>query len=199
MRARGNGERIDLQRLSSYIEKNVKLKAAVKSAMIYPAATLTIMTGLVILLLWKVVPVFPQLFLGLGADLPLPTRIVIGLSNFVQNWIILIIVGAIALFFGARFYYQTPGGKYFFDSLMLKIPLIGILLRKIATARFTRTLGTLIASGVPILEGLSITPPPPATPSSRRPRWRGGRGWGKAVPSSSRSRPPTSFPPWWRR
>ena len=146
-----------LQRLSSYIEKNVKLKAAVKSAMIYPAATLTIMTGVVILLLWKVVPVFTQLFLGLGADLPLPTRIVIGLSNFVQNWIILIIVGAIALFFGARFYYKTPGGKYFFDSLMLKIPLIGILLRKIATARFTRTLGTLIASGVPILEGLSIT------------------------------------------
>jgi len=146
-----------LQRLSSYIEKNVKLKAAVKSAMIYPAATLTIMTGVVILLLWKVVPVFTQLFLGLGAELPLPTRIVIGLSTFVQNWILLIIVGAVALFFGVRFYYHTPGGKYFFDSLMLKIPLIGILLRKIATARFTRTLGTLIASGVPILEGLSIT------------------------------------------
>jgi len=146
-----------LQRLSSYIEKNVKLKAAVKSAMIYPAATLIIMTGVVILLLWKVVPIFTQLFLGLGADLPLPTRIVIGLSNFVQNWVLLIIVGAVLLFVGVRFYYKTPGGRYFFDSLLLKIPLIGSLLRKIATARFTRTLGTLIASGVPILEGLSIT------------------------------------------
>ena len=146
-----------LQRLSSYIEKNVKLKAAVKSAMIYPAATLIIMSGVVILLLWKVVPIFTQLFLGLGADLPLPTRIVIGLSGFVQNWIFLIIVGAVALFFGVRFYYKTPTGRYFFDSLLLKIPLIGPLLRKIAVARFTRTLGTLIASGVPILEGLSIT------------------------------------------
>jgi type IV pilus assembly protein PilC len=146
-----------LQRLSAYIEKNVKLKAAVKSAMIYPAATLIIMSGVVILLLWKVVPVFTQLFLGLGADLPAPTRFVIGLSTFVQNWIVAIIIGAILLFFAVRFYYKTPGGKYFFDSLMLKIPLIGILLRKIAVARFTRTLGTLIASGVPILEGLSIT------------------------------------------
>lgn len=146
-----------LQRLSSYIEKNVKLKAAVKSAMIYPAATLIIMSLVVILLLWKVVPIFTQLFLGLGADLPLPTRIVIGLSSFVQNWILLIIVGAVLLFFAVRFYYKTPGGRYFFDALLLKIPLIGPLLRKIAVARFTRTLGTLIASGVPILEGLSIT------------------------------------------
>ncbi|MBI4466782.1 MAG: type II secretion system F family protein [Acidobacteria bacterium] len=146
-----------LQRLATYIEKDVKLKGAVKSAMIYPAITLTIMSGVVILLLWKVVPVFTQLFLGLGADLPLPTKIVIGLSNFVQNWIILIAVGIVAAFFALRFYYKTPGGRFVMDSLLLKVPLIGSLLRKISVARFTRTLGTLLASGVPILEGLSIT------------------------------------------
>lgn len=146
-----------LQRLSSYIEKNVKLKSQVKSAMIYPAATLIIMVGVVILLMWKVVPTFTQLFLGLGADLPAPTRLVIAISNFVQDWIFFMFVGMILLVVAIRFYYKTPGGRYAIDALMLRMPLIGILLRKIAVARFTRTLGTLIASGVPILDGLNIT------------------------------------------
>ncbi len=147
-----------LQRLSSYIEKNVKLKRAVQSAMIYPAAVLSIAGGVIILLLWKVVPIFTQLFNGLGVDLPLPTRIVIMLSNFVGS-----IYGfIIALFFAGgifalKSWYGTPQGRMALDTVILKIPLIGPLMRKIAVARFTRTLGTLISSGVPILEGLDIT------------------------------------------
>jgi len=146
-----------LQRLSIYIEKNVKLKSAVKSAMIYPASVLVIMIGVIILLMWKVVPVFTQLFLGLGAELPLPTRIVIGTSNFIQSWIIFVFIGAGLLVFGISAWYKTPGGRMAIDSLMLKIPLIGLLLRKIAVARFTRTLSTLISSGVPLLDALTIT------------------------------------------
>ncbi|HXH67994.1 MAG TPA: type II secretion system F family protein [Candidatus Limnocylindrales bacterium] len=147
-----------LQRLSTYIEKNVKLKAAVKSALIYPIGVLTIAAGVIILLLWKVVPIFATLFAGLGVDLPLPTKIVIGMSNFVGSIFgLLIVVGIVAGVFGLKVWYGTPGGRYFLDSLTLKLPVLGILMRKIAVARFTRTLGTLISSGVPILEGLDIT------------------------------------------
>ena len=147
-----------LQRLSSYIEKNVKLKRAVQSAMIYPAAVLGIAGGVIILLLWKVVPIFTQLFNGLGVDLPLPTRIVIMLSNFVGSIYGLIIAAFFAgTVFALKSWYGTPQGRMAIDSVILKIPLIGPLMRKIAVARFTRTLGTLISSGVPILEGLDIT------------------------------------------
>jgi type IV pilus assembly protein PilC len=147
-----------LQRLSTYIEKNVKLKAAVKSALIYPIGVLTIAGAVITLLLWKVVPIFATLFAGLGVDLPLPTKIVIGLSNFVGSIFgLLIVVGLVAGIFGLKIWYGTPGGRYFLDSLILKLPVLGILMRKIAVARFTRTLGTLISSGVPILEGLDIT------------------------------------------
>jgi type IV pilus assembly protein PilC len=147
-----------LQRLSTYIEKNVKLKAAVKSALIYPIGVLTIAAGVITLLLWKVVPIFATLFAGLGVDLPLPTKIVIGLSNFVGSIFgLLIVVGIVAGIFGLKVWYGTPQGRYALDSLILKLPVLGILMRKIAVARFTRTLGTLIASGVPILEGLDIT------------------------------------------
>jgi len=147
-----------LQRLASYIEKNVKLKRAVKSALVYPIAVLGVAAGVITLLLWKVVPIFGTLFLGLGVDLPLPTRIVIGLSNFVGSIFGLMIV---VLFVGAGFaikvWYGTEKGRFILDGILLKLPLVGILLRKIAVARFTRTLGTLISSGVPILEGLDIT------------------------------------------
>lgn len=147
-----------LQRLSSYIEKNVKLKAAVKSALIYPIGVLTIAGLVITLLLWKVVPIFATLFAGLGVDLPLPTKIVIMMSNFVGSIFgLLIVVGIVAGIFGLKVWYGTPGGRYFLDSLILKLPVLGILMRKIAVARFTRTLGTLISSGVPILEGLDIT------------------------------------------
>jgi type IV pilus assembly protein PilC len=147
-----------LQRLSTYIEKNVKLKAAVKSALIYPIGVLTIAGAVIVLLLWKVVPIFATLFAGLGVDLPLPTKIVIGLSNFVGSIFgLLIVVAIVAGIFGLKIWYGTPGGRYFLDSVILKLPVLGILMRKIAVARFTRTLGTLISSGVPILEGLDIT------------------------------------------
>ena len=147
-----------LQRLSTYIEKNVKLKAAVKSAMIYPIGVLSIAAGVIILLLWKVVPIFATLFAGLGVDLPLPTKIVIGMSNFIGSVFgLLIVVAVVGIIFGLKVWYGTPQGRYALDSLVLKLPVLGILMRKIAVARFTRTLGTLISSGVPILEGLDIT------------------------------------------
>ena len=147
-----------LQRLSSYIEKNVKLKRAVKSAMIYPIAVLGIAGGVITLLLWKVVPIFTQLFNGLGVDLPLPTRIVIALSNFVGSiYGLMILVAIVGGIFALKTWYGTPQGRMALDTIVLKVPLVGPLLRKIAVARFTRTLGTLISSGVPILEGLDIT------------------------------------------
>jgi type IV pilus assembly protein PilC len=147
-----------LQRLSSYIEKNVKLKRAVQSAMIYPIAVFSIAGGVIILLLWKVVPIFTQLFNGLGAELPLPTRIVIQLSEFVGSIYGFIIAAFFAgSVFALKSWYGTPQGRMAIDTIILKIPLIGPLMRKIAVARFTRTLGTLISSGVPILEGLDIT------------------------------------------
>src|SRR5579864_7495040 len=147
-----------LQRLSSYIEKNVKLKRAVKSALVYPIAVLSVAAGVIVLLLWKVVPIFATLFLGLGVDLPLPTRIVIGLSNFVGSIFgFLILVAVVAGIVGLKVWYGTPVGRMAIDRTLLKLPLLGLLLRKIAVARFTRTLGTLISSGVPILEGLEIT------------------------------------------
>ena len=147
-----------LQRLASYIEKNVKLKRAVKSAMIYPVSVLLIAAGVITLLLWKVVPIFVTLFNGLDVDLPLPTRIVIALSNFVGSiyglMIFFFVVGAV---FALKFWYGTPQGRFTIDRVLLKLPILGPVLRKIAVARFTRTLGTLISSGVPILEGLDIT------------------------------------------
>lgn len=147
-----------LQRLSTYIEKNVKLKRAVTSAMIYPAAVMGIAGGVIALLLWKVVPIFVTLFAGLGAALPLPTRIVIGLSNFVGSiWGLMIVVFIVGGGFALKVWYGTPQGRLAIDTGILRIPIIGMLLRKIAVARFTRTLGTLISSGVPILEGLDIT------------------------------------------
>ena len=147
-----------LQRLAAYIEKNVKLQRAVKSALVYPIGVLTIAAAVITLLLWKVVPVFATLFAGLGVDLPLPTRIVIGLSHFVGSIFgFLIFVAIIGFVVGLKLWYGTPGGRMAIDTIILKLPVLGVLMRKIAVARFTRTLGTLISSGVPILEGLDIT------------------------------------------
>jgi type IV pilus assembly protein PilC len=147
-----------LQRLSTYIEKNVKLQRAVKSALVYPIGVLTVAGGVITLLLWKVVPIFATLFAGLGVDLPLPTKIVIAMSNFVGSIFGLLIVVAIAgSIFGLKVWHGTPQGRLAIDTIILKLPVLGILMRKIAVARFTRTLGTLISSGVPILEGLDIT------------------------------------------
>jgi type IV pilus assembly protein PilC len=146
-----------LKRLATYIEKAVKLKSQVKSAMIYPVAVIVIAAVVVGVILWKVIPTFAALFAGLGAELPLPTRIVIWASNSLVRFAPFIIVGLVALAFGFRQYYATEGGRRVVDRTLLRLPVLGLILRKIAVARFCRTLSTLISSGVPILDGLDIT------------------------------------------
>ena len=150
-----------LQRLSSFIEKIVKLKRDVISAMIYPAAVVLMAIAAVAVIMIVVIPQFQAIFLGLlgpGEQLPLPTRIVVGISNFLAGWgglVILATVIGIAL--AVKFYYKTPGGRSNIDALLLKIPILGDILRKVAVARFSRTLSTLLSSGVPILQSLDIT------------------------------------------
>ena len=148
---------IILQRLAIYVEKAVKLRSAVKSALIYPVSVVSLAFLIVGALLKWVVPIFANLFVGLGVTLPMPTRIVIGLSAFVGQFWWFFFLGLGAIFVGLKYARKTPKGKYYFDFALLKLPVLGMLLRKIAVARFTRTLGTLITSGVPILEGLAIT------------------------------------------
>jgi len=146
-----------LQRLSQYIEKSVKLNSQVKSAMIYPVAVISIACIVVAVILWKVIPVFAALFKGLGAELPMPTQIVIWLSNFISDyWWLIGIVGA-GTVYSLRRYHDTYKGKRVLDGIILKLPILGLLMRKIAVARFCRTLATLTSSGVPILDGLQIT------------------------------------------
>jgi type IV pilus assembly protein PilC len=148
---------IILQRLSTYIEKAVKLQSQVKSALIYPVAVIVIACFVVFIILWKVIPVFAQLFAGLGGELPLITRVVVSSSNFVGRYFwfigIVLIFGAVAI----NRWHKTYRGRRIIDGALLKIPVIGMLLRKIAVARFCRTLATLTSSGVPILDGLEIT------------------------------------------
>jgi type IV pilus assembly protein PilC len=146
-----------LKRLATYIEKVVKLKGQVKSAMVYPIAVIVIAALVVGVILWKVIPTFAAMFAGLGAELPLPTRIVIGLSNGLVAYGPFVIVGLGAAGYGFKRYYATTAGRYQVDALVLKLPVLGMLMRKIAVARFCRTLATLISSGVPILDGLDIT------------------------------------------
>jgi type IV pilus assembly protein PilC len=146
-----------LKRLATYIEKAVKLKSQVKSAMIYPIAVVAIATIVVAAILWKVIPTFANLFAGLGAELPLPTRIVIAASNLLVRFMPFIIVAGFALAYAFRRYYATEKGRHVVDATLLKLPVMGSLLRKIAVARFCRTMATLLASGVPILDGLDIT------------------------------------------
>jgi type IV pilus assembly protein PilC len=146
-----------LKRLATYIEKAVKLKGQVKSAMVYPIAVIVIATVVVGVILWKVIPTFANLFAGLGADLPMPTRIVIALSNGMVRFMPFIIVGIVGGAFGFKSYYSTSGGRKTIDAITLKMPILGLLMRKIAVARFCRTLSTLLASGVSILEALDIT------------------------------------------
>jgi type IV pilus assembly protein PilC len=146
-----------LQRLATYIEKAVKLNAQVKSAMIYPVAVISIAAIVVAIILWKVIPVFASLFVSLGAELPLPTRVVIALSNFIADFWWLMSILIVATIYGLRRYHETYKGKRVLDGVLLRFPVLGMLLRKIAVARFCRTLSTLLSSGVPILDGLDIT------------------------------------------
>jgi type IV pilus assembly protein PilC len=146
-----------LKRLATYIEKAVKLAGQVKSAMIYPIAVVVI-AGLVVgVILWKVIPTFAALFSGLGADLPLPTRVVIALSDNLVRFFPFLLVGGGAAGYAFKTYYATENGRRVIDQITLKMPILGNIMKKIAVARFCRTLSTLIASGVPILDGLEIT------------------------------------------
>jgi len=146
-----------LQRLATYIEKAARLKAQVKSALVYPASVIAIAALVVYIILWKVIPVFATLFTSLGADLPLPTRIVVAMSRFIGRFWWAIAAAVVAMVFFIRQYYSTENGKMTIDRLMLRAPIIGLILRKIAVARFCRTLGTLLSAGVPVLEALDIT------------------------------------------
>jgi type IV pilus assembly protein PilC len=145
-----------LDRLSQYMEKAMKLKAKVKGAMTYPLATLVIAIAVVTLLLWKVVPVFEDMFKGFGSALPAPTQFLVDASAFVQNNILYMFFGAVALVIGYKQFYKTQRGRLQIDSLVLKAPIFGMLLKKVAVAKFSRTLSTMMSSGVPILEGLDI-------------------------------------------
>jgi len=146
-----------LKRLATYIEKAVKLAGQVKSAMIYPVAVLVIAALVVGVILWKVIPTFAALFAGLGADLPLPTRIVIAMSDNLVKFFPMMLLGLGGVGYAFHRYYQTESGRRAVDGIALKLPILGPILRKIAVARFCRTLSTLISSGVPILDGLEIT------------------------------------------
>jgi type IV pilus assembly protein PilC len=145
-----------LGRLSTYLEKAMKLKAQVKSAMTYPIAVLVISIAVVTLLLLKVIPVFQKMFEGMGGELPGPTAMVVAMSEFVQSywWIIFGILAAVIV--GVIQFYKTDKGRWMIDSAMLKAPIFGPVLKKVAVARFSRTLSTMMSSGVPILEGLNI-------------------------------------------
>lgn len=150
-----------LQRLATLIEKVVKLKRNIVSASIYPAAVVFVAIAAVATIMVVVIPQFEQIFIGLlgpGEALPLPTRIVVGISNFLAGWggiaMLMAIIGSAV---GTKFYYQTPKGRYHIDKLLLKLPIFGSILRKIAVARFSRILSTLLSSGVPILQSLEIT------------------------------------------
>jgi type IV pilus assembly protein PilC len=145
-----------LNRISLFIEKANRLKKKVKGAMIYPCAIVGVAVIVVAVLMIFVIPVFAELYGGMGQALPLPTQICIDISNwFVAYWYVLV-VGAVGVFMSVSFYYKTPIGHMNIDSLLLRMPIIGDLLRKVAVARFSQNLSLLLSSGVPILDGLAI-------------------------------------------
>jgi len=145
-----------LMRLSAYLEKAMKLKSKVKGAMTYPASVLGISVAVVTLLLLKVIPVFQSMFEGMGRALPAPTQFLIDASKFMQTYFLFMVAGVVILVFLFRRYYKTEAGRLKVDTLLLKAPVFGPLLKKVAVAKFSRTLSTMMSSGVPIIEGLDI-------------------------------------------
>ncbi len=143
-----------LERLSGYLESAAALRGKIRSAMIYPAVIALVAGGVTTFLLIVVVPTFVKIFEEVGAELPLPTQILLAVSNFLKHYIIFVIIGLIAFVVGLRQYYKTEAGSMYIDRLLLRLPLFGALLRKVAVAKFTRTFGTLVKSGVPILQAL---------------------------------------------
>jgi type IV pilus assembly protein PilC len=146
-----------LMRLATFMEKNDALVRKVKGAMIYPGVITSVAAIAIIVLLVFVIPVFEKMFASVGMALPLPTRVVIGMSRFLQGYWWAVIAVLVAIVFAVKKYYETPDGKLAIDRMLLKMPVLGDVLRKSAVSRFTRTLGTLIGSGVSILDGLEIT------------------------------------------
>jgi type IV pilus assembly protein PilC len=145
-----------LNRLASYIEKSEALKKKVKSALVYPATIIAVAVIVVMILMIFVIPVFETMFKSAGNALPLPTLIVVTLSKMIKKYVLIVIPALILFFYLFKKYYQTQNGKSVIDRIVLKLPVFGLLIRKIAVARFSRTLGTLVSSGVPILDGLTI-------------------------------------------
>ncbi len=145
-----------LNRLAKHIEKSMKLKKQIKSAMVYPTTILGVAGIVIVVLLVWVIPIFAKMFTDFGGTLPALTQFVIDTSYFMKNNIIKFIVGGVLAVYGFKKYYATPNGRWTIDKFALKLPVLGDLIRKASVAKFTRTLGTLIASGVPILEGLGI-------------------------------------------
>ncbi|OLD42094.1 MAG: pilus assembly protein PilC [Nitrospirae bacterium 13_1_40CM_2_62_10] len=149
-----------LGRLAKHIEKAMKLKSQIKSAMVYPSAIMGVAVIVITVLMIFVIPIFARMFLEMSGGkvgLPFATQMVIDVSNFMKSNILFLIMGAAALVYAIKRYYATPKGRLVMDRMFLKLPVMGDLIRKAAVAKFTRTLGTLITSGVPILEGLTIT------------------------------------------
>lgn len=146
-----------LNRLAVFLEKNDALTRKIKGALTYPAVVFLVVIGSTGALLWLVVPVFAGIFANAGMALPMPTLVVLTISEFLQNYIVFVFAGMVAFVFAVRQYYRTSSGKLAIDRLLLKMPIFGSLIRKAAVSRFTRTLGTLVSSGVSILEGLEIT------------------------------------------
>ena len=147
---------ITLIRLAAQLEKAAKLKSQIKAAMVYPTAIMAVALIVVSVLLVFVIPIFAKMFADFGGALPGPTQFVMGVSEFMQSYIVFMLIGAGGAGFGLKKYYETKGGRYQIDKLMLKLPVAGDLIRKISVAQFTRTFGTLLQSGVPIMEGLEI-------------------------------------------
>ena len=147
-----------LGRLTVYIEKNMKIKKQIKSAMVYPSIVMTVAVGVIAVLMIFVIPMFAKMFTDMGGHLPGPTQMVINISKFMTNWKkmvpILILLGASIV--GIKKYYATKKGRLAMDRMFLNAPIIGPLIRKVAVSKFTRTLGTLMAAGVPIMDGLEI-------------------------------------------
>ncbi|MCP3143987.1 type II secretion system F family protein [Pyxidicoccus xibeiensis] len=146
-----------LNRLAAYREKSEKLKRKVKGAMTYPAIVILVAIGVTALLLLKVTPVFEKMFSDFGSALPAPTQFVVDFSKFAQAYVFHVIVGVVVLAVSFTWTYRQPRGRKFWDKVFLKMPLFGSVLRKVAVARFTRTLGTMLSSGVPILDALDVT------------------------------------------
>ncbi|MGA2193255.1 MAG: type II secretion system F family protein [Nitrospirota bacterium] len=145
-----------LGRLTLYIEKNVKLKKQIKSAMVYPSIVMIVAVGVIMVLMVFVIPMFSKMFLDMGGELPGPTQIVISMSNFIKHYVVHMIVSVVATVFFIKWVYRTKAGRLWMDAMLLRAPIVGPLIRKVAVSKFTRTLGTLMGAGVPIMDGLEI-------------------------------------------